>query len=184
MGVAGDVEAEREAEDLAVAEPASNGLLLLALGNPELLAEDLAERPVRDVAVRQAAAGALQRLRSLLGEPAPELAHQGRLADAGVAHQRHDVRLPLLGGVAVDRLQQRKLRVAPDEGTRAAAQAAGPHQRQRADERLPDDAVRLTLRVDLERRPELERAADGLGRAGADDDRTRLRSPARAARPR
>ncbi len=34
--------------------------------------------------------------------------------------------------------------------------------------------LRLALRVDLERRPELERAAHGLGRARADDDRARL----------
>ena len=89
----------------------------------------------------------------------------------GVAHQRDDVRLALLDRVAVDRLQQLELRVAPDEGPRAAAQAARPHQRQRADERLRDHGLRLALRVDLERRPELEGAAHGLGGPRADDDR-------------
>ena len=172
--VAGDVEAERETEDRALAEPLPHGLLLLVLGNPELLAQDLAERPVGDVAVRKAAAGALERLRRLLGEPAPELADERRLADAGVAHQRDDVRLALLGGVTVDRLQQRQLRVAADKCPCAAAEPARPHQRQRANERLRDDGLRLALHVDLERPPELERAADGLGRARADDDRARL----------
>ena len=36
------------------------------------------------------------------------------------------------------------------------------------------DGLRLALHLDLERRSELERAADGLGRARADDDRARL----------
>ena len=142
---------------------------------PELLAEDLAERPVGDVAVGEAAAGALQRLRRLLGEPAPELAHERRLADACVAHERHEVRLPLLDGVPVDRLQQRRARVSRPTKPRAPPRTPrGRISVKRADERLRDDRLRLALRLDLERRAELERAPDGLGRARADDDLARL----------
>ncbi len=141
MGLARHVEPEGQPEDLPVAESQAHGLLAFVLEQPQLLAEDLSERPVGDVAVGEAPAGALQRLRRLIGEPAPELTHESGLADACVAHQRHDMRLPLLGGVTVDRLQQRELRVAADECSRAPAQAARPHQRQCADERLRDDGL-------------------------------------------
>ena len=72
----------------------STTLRRVALEDPEVLLQHLAERPVGDPApVREAAAGAPQRLRRLLAEPAPELAHEPRLADAGVADDRHEVRL-------------------------------------------------------------------------------------------
>jgi hypothetical protein len=126
------------------------------------------------VAVGQAAPGALQRLRLPLREPLPERADERGLADAGVAHQRDDVRLALLDGVVVDRLQQRHLRVAADEGARAAAEAARPHQRQRPHEHVRRHRLRLAPGGQLDRGRELEGAADRLRRAGADEDRARL----------
>ena len=84
------------------------------------------------MAVGEAAARALQRLRRLLGEPAPELAHERRLADARVAHQRDEVRLALLDGVPVGRLQQTRPRCrgrrtpARRRGRRAVASGSAP----------------------------------------------------------
>ena len=45
--IAGDVEPEREPEDLAVAESRALGVRVVALEDAEVLAEDLAERPNR-----------------------------------------------------------------------------------------------------------------------------------------
>lgn len=87
------------------------------------------------MSVREAAAGALQRLRRLVREPLPEL---------------------------------------PDEGSRAAADTARPHQRQRTHERPGGDGLRLALRVDLEDRPELEGTAHRLRGSRTDDDRAGL----------
>ena len=74
--VARDVEAERQAEDLAPGELRADAIGLVALEDPEVLLEDLAERPVGDPApVGEAAAGAAQRLRHLVGESLPQLPH-------------------------------------------------------------------------------------------------------------
>src|SRR5205823_9597795 len=57
--VARDVEPERQAEDLPARELRADALGVVALEDPEVLLEDLAERPVGDPApVGQAAAGA------------------------------------------------------------------------------------------------------------------------------
>ncbi len=72
-----DVEAEREREDLALAEPRGHLLRGGALGQPVVLADDLAERPVGDPgAVCEAAPGAGDGCRSLVFEHRPELVHQ------------------------------------------------------------------------------------------------------------
>ena len=47
------------------------------------------------------------------------------------------MRLPLLGGMAEDRLQERQLGVPADERSYSPAKAARTHQRQRANEHLP-----------------------------------------------
>jgi hypothetical protein len=174
MRVAREVEAESEPEDLPLAEPPAHFLLRLALEDSQLLAQDLSERPVGEVAIGETPAGALNRLRSLIGEPAPELLHQRRLPDAGVAHQRHDVWLALFDRVAVDRLQQLELRASADEGSRAAAEPSRTHQGQRTNERLRQHGLGLPLRVEREWRSELEGAAHCLGGSGTDDGRPGL----------
>ena len=94
MEIFGDVEAEREGENLPVAQPANKAFRRVALENRKLLLEHLAERPVGDaVPVGQTAACSAQRLRRLGAEPLPELTRKPRLADAGVANDREELRL-------------------------------------------------------------------------------------------
>src|SRR5436305_6058752 len=102
MQLAGNVEPEREAEDLAVAEPSSKLVGRVALENPEMLFQHLSKRPEGDpFSVRQAAAGSPQRLGVVGGEAPPELAHQPRLADAGVPEQRDEHRSPAVHAAPV-----------------------------------------------------------------------------------
>src|SRR4029450_10810814 len=93
----------------------------------EVLAQNLPERPVREVAVRETPADVLNRLGGLIAEPPPELLHERRLADARVADQRDDVGLALLDRMTEDRLQQLELRAAANEGSGAAAEGPRPH---------------------------------------------------------
>jgi len=57
-----------------------------------VLLDDLAERPVGGLAVGEATACALERLGLLSGQPLPELAHEPRLAHAGLADDRDQPR--------------------------------------------------------------------------------------------
>ena len=82
MEVPGDVEAERQPEDLPVAEQLASPLGWIALEQPEVLTQHLAQRPVRDPrAVRQAPS--LQVRHPLAGQAATELVDQ-----PGLAHPR------------------------------------------------------------------------------------------------
>jgi hypothetical protein len=130
----------------------------IAVSDAELLLDDLAERPVRGVPVGETPAGAPTRLRLLLREPLPQLPGQPRLADTRVAEDRHEVRRAELDGPAVGGAEQLELGVAADEGRPQAAHAAGPHERQRADDKAAGNRLGLPLRLDRRRRPELEGA--------------------------
>ena len=120
--------------------------------------------------VREAAPGALHWLPLLRGEPRPQLPHQPRLADAGVAHDRHQAWLlvahdPFVGGAKLV-----KLVVASHERLTQATDTAGTYQRKGADEPPRDDAVRLALRLDRDRLLQLERAPHGGGGSLAHED--------------
>ena len=97
---------ERQSETLAGAEQAPNRLGRCVLLDAEVLLEDLPERPVRDPsAIRYAAACQAERFGQLGGEHGPELAHEARLANPGIAHDRHAVRLALTDDTAIGRLE-------------------------------------------------------------------------------
>ena len=83
MQLSGDVEAERQAQDLPLAESLADRLRWVAVMDAELLPHDLAQRPVRDpVAVGETTTRPAQWRRLLLGEQLPELADEARLPDA------------------------------------------------------------------------------------------------------
>ena len=82
--IAGDVEAERQAEDLAAGEPLQHGRVLLP--QAELLAEHVGERAVgHAAAVGEAAAEPKRRPGR---QPLPELADEARLAHARLTNDR------------------------------------------------------------------------------------------------
>ena len=133
MDVARRLESERQPENLARSEAGSNLVGRIAVEDPELLLQDLAERPVRHAAaVRQAAAAAHDRLRRFRAQALGELARDGRLANAGVADDRDEVRLVLPHGVAVCRGKQVELAFAPDEDLAEAADTPRPRVREGA----------------------------------------------------
>ena len=158
--VARDVEAERQPEDLVLAESRTHVVGRVALEDAEVLFQDLREGPERDaVAVRHAAAGAPQRLGLLVGKPFPELAHQACLADAGVALHRDEHRAAAVRCSAISGAAPLQLRVSADERPRKAADASGPHQRERAQHLPAANALGLSLRLDRLCIAELERAS-------------------------
>jgi len=112
-----DIEPERKTEPAAVTETLDDNLRRIAVEKPEVLTQHFRERPIGDaVPVREAAAGALQRLRLLRGKPGPQLTDEPRLADAGIAHDRHQVRLTRIHDLLVDGTELLELALAPDEG--------------------------------------------------------------------
>src|SRR6266542_2403432 len=172
--VFGRGEAEGEGETVAFANPLRDRLARLALEDPEVLLQHLEEGPVRDsLAVREATAGPEQRLRRFGAQPLPELADEPRLADAGIADDRDQLRLATSGHPAVCVLQLCQLAVATDEGRPQSADAARAHQRQGAHELAALNTARLSLRVDRPRLSEFECAADGRDCPFADEDLAR-----------
>jgi hypothetical protein len=160
MQVAHDVEPEGEAQDLARAEATTHLLGRVALEDLEVLLQDLGERPERDsVAVGKTASGQAQRARFFAAEPFPQLPHQSRLADAGVAEDGDQDRLRALDRVLIRLPEALELAVASDKRAREPAHAACAHERERAHERPAAYAARLPLRLDRAPLAELERAA-------------------------
>ena len=169
--VAGDVAAEREAEDRAIVERA--GLLL----------EDLPNGPVRPRRpVREAPADAERRALRPSLEPRPELAQKAALAHAGIAEDDRELRLAALDRAFVGAAEGVELVTAPDE--RPLVGAARPDCRQRPHEQPARDGLALPLRVDVLQVAELERAPGRLRGPLAHDDLRRGRLPARGARTR
>ena len=160
-------------------EPAQlvgGGLGLIAEEDPGRAPQDLAERPVRDaLTVREAApaehprrAGPATRCRDeLLGEP--------RLADPGVAEDRHERRAALVDAASVQRLEERELASPADE------LAVGGHELARRGELVGSDdppgpgGERLPLQISLAERLGLEDPARREVRALARDDLAGLR---------
>lgn len=170
-----DVDPEREREEPTLAEELEHTLGAVALEDAEVLLQHLGQRPVRDpLAVGQAAAGAAERLRRVVREPIPELAHEAGLADARVADDRNQPRPPVLGHPAQRREEPFELPVAADEHTLQAAHSSRAHQRERAQERPAPHAGRLALRLDRPLVAELEGSARSRHRPLADQDLARL----------
>jgi hypothetical protein len=88
--VAGDVKAEGEPENLAGAEPVERHFWCVALQQAEVFLQHLAERPIRSpCSIREAAAGATERLGLLIRQLLPELTYESRLPDARIAEDGH-----------------------------------------------------------------------------------------------
>src|SRR5688572_21738211 len=118
MDVCGDVEPYREPEDLALAELALERLGRIALENPEMLLQDLAEGPVSNsLPVRKTAPGSPKRVRRGAAQHFPEFPHEPGLADACLPDDRHEVRAPLLDHSAVRGVDLFKLGFPTDKRT-------------------------------------------------------------------
>ena len=145
----GDVETERQPEELAAREALFEVLGGCSLAKSQVLTDDLAERPVRDpVAVREAATGADGRGGFLAGESDEELAHQTRFPDARLADERDEVRLRGGRRTPVRRTQQLELAVPPDEHPPEARHSPRTHGSERPHDRHAVDASGLALRAD------------------------------------
>src|SRR5438445_863167 len=171
MQVAGDVQAEREAEDLTIAERAAYFVRRVVLEDREMFLQDLGEGPVRyPLAVGETAAGPEQRLGLGLGEVSPELPHEARLPDTRVADDRDEHgptarERPLEGGVEL-----LELLLPAHERARQSADPARPHERQGADDLAAAHACCLPLRLDSGRLAELEGAACSRDRTLSGED--------------
>ena len=154
------VPAQRKPQDLLSLELLDDGAGRGSFEKPEVLLQHLAERPVRDpVAVRQTASRAAHRHRVLDREPLPELLHERRLPDTGLADDRHEMRLALTERAANGGEQQVDLALPPDEHLPEAGKAARTGERERTHDGMGDDATRLALRLEHARFPELEGAS-------------------------
>ncbi len=165
---------ERQAQNRVSPKAAPHDLLRVVLGKAEMLADDIADRHVRDPsAVGEAAACAEDRFGRPGTEPLPKLAEQCRLPDPGVAHDGHEARPALFDDAKVRPLESLELSVTADEGALQPADTLLSHGRQCADERSTGDAVRLSFGRNRRRLGELERARHGRSRALADQNLTR-----------
>ena len=169
---------EREAEPLTASDPFGGHVRRIAVQDPEMLLQHLAERPVRDpVTVRQAPAAAQQRLRRLPAQPPPEFTEEPGLAHPGITDDRDQVRPAAGDNAAISLAQVRLLAVAADEHRLQAAEPTRAHQRQRAHELAAADPAGFACRLHCDRFCELERAPRGRHRPLADQDLTRSGRP-------
>ena len=161
MEVPGDVEAERQPEDLPVAEQLASPLGWIALEQPEVLTQHLAQRPVRDPrAVRQTPPGPPERFGILVGKRRPELSDEPRLPDSCVSEHRHEPRAPFLNRRLILAAEHLELVVAPNECACQRTDAAWAHQREGADEPPAGNVLLFSFRLDCLLLAELEGAAD------------------------
>ncbi len=116
MKIAGDVQSERETEDLSVTQPPPDVGWRVALQDPQVLAKHLAERPVGDApAVREAASRAAKRLWAFISQPLPEFANEPSLPDACVAYDGDEPWAALLDRPTVGDEQSFEFLLSPDE---------------------------------------------------------------------
>ena len=156
------VQSEGEAEDLVPGQARHRTLRSVAVENPEVLLQNLAERPVRDpVPIRETATCAPYRRRILTSEHLPQLAYQPCLSDAGLAHDRHQVGLLLRDDASIRRAEQVELGLAADEDATQAADTSRAHQRERPQHRAAQDFRRLPFCRHRPQLPELEGATGG-----------------------
>ena len=122
MDVPGDVEPEREPQDLAGSEPVEDLRARIALMQPEQLTQHVAQRPIRDAPpVGEATAGEASRRGRLRRKPGYELARQPRLSHAGITHDGDKARPGIAADPAIVRTHRVELYSAPDERRGAGA---------------------------------------------------------------
>ena len=162
MQVAGDVEAEREAEDLSLPEGAAHVFRRVVLEDSKMLLEDLGKGPIGDpLAVGETAPRPQHWLRLHVCKLFPELAHQSCLSYAGVADHGHEHRARPFDGPVEGCAQPPELLAPADERACEPADSAGPHERERSHDLAAADACGLSLRLDGGRLSELEGTARG-----------------------
>ncbi len=129
MKSARDVEPERESEYRVPAEARQDVFRSIAVEDPEVLLEHLAQRPVgNSVAVGETPPGPAERHRLLVCEQLPKLAHEPRLPDTRLAGDRHQVRLSLRDRAPVGDAEQLELVLTADEYAPKLADSAGAHE--------------------------------------------------------
>ena len=171
MEVTDHVETERETEDPPLPQPLEHARRRVALQQPEVLPQHLADRPVGDSRpVREAAAGAPERLGLECRELLPELPDEPCLADSRVAEDRHQPGRTRLDRRLVGAAELRKLRLAADESLGQVADPARAHQRERPEHAPAANAFRLPLGLDRHGLCELERAAGQADRPLTGED--------------
>ena len=156
--IAGDVETEREAEDLAAGEPLQRVLGRVLLAQAELLSQHVGERAVGHAAAVGEAA--TEPKRGPGRQPLPELADEARLAHARLTHDRGEPRAAFRLRAREHVLEPLELAPATHEPCFQAVAAAWPPRRAHPPELPADDAAFLPFRLDRPRLAELERAAD------------------------
>src|SRR5262249_24108557 len=142
------VQPERDPEDLAPLQQVRDLVGVHPLTDAEVLAQDLAERPVRDpVSVCEAATGANDGWRFLSREDAPQLLHEPRLPHTWLADEGNEMRLRLRSSSPVGRPKQVELALATDEHARKPTDPSRPACSGRAEDGRRDNAPRLPLRL-------------------------------------
>src|SRR5204862_1003484 len=115
----------------------------------------------------ETAAGPAQRLGLYLRQLFPQLAHEPRLADAGIAGDRDEHGSTVLRHAVERGAEPPEFRLAADERARKTSDTARAHQRERPNEAPGGHDAGLPLRVDCFRPAELERAANRGDRSPA-----------------
>src|SRR5581483_11981188 len=110
MQVAGDVEPEREPEDSVRAELADDLIGIVTVAQPALRAEQVAEREIGAAAPRRRTPDEKD-----AGQARGELADESALADAGIAHERHQLRDAVCLAPSVRVEQRGQLTASADE---------------------------------------------------------------------
>ena len=170
-----NVEPEREPEDLASLERPGRILDGGALAQPEVLSDDLPERPVRDaIAIGETTAGSNDRGTLLRHEHIPELVDETRLSHAGLPDDRHEVRLCVCARTAVGGAKQLELTVTADEHATKSAHASRTNRAHSVEDRNAHNAVRLASRFDASRCSKLEGARGGCHGSLAGEHLARL----------
>ena len=95
MQVADHVEAESNAEDLVPSQKDAHALGGITFADAELLLENLRERRIGALPVRQATADTEKGGRLLSRQPLPKLADEARLADPGITDDKNQPRLTI-----------------------------------------------------------------------------------------
>ena len=159
LEIAGDVETERETEDLAAGEPLHHSFGRVLLAHAEFLPQHVGERAVGHAAtVGQAAT---EPKRGSGRQALPELADEARLPHACLTHNPGEPRAPVGLHAREQVLEPLELALATDEpGVQGAVPAARSPRRAHPPELPAADAAVLSLRLDGSRLAELERAAD------------------------
>ncbi len=156
--IAGDVETECEAEDLAAGEPLQEVVGRVLLAQAELLSQHVCERAVgHAAAVGETAPEPKRRPRR---KPRSQPADERRLAHARLAHDEGEARAPFRARARDDVLEPPELACAAHEPRFRAVPGAWASGCAHPQELPAGDAAVLPLRLDRPRLAELERAGD------------------------